>query len=295
MSLHSYVPESAMTASLLGTERLSHAIQVSEDGLMLTAGYSVLEANEILITNHRNQSSQGIVMAQDYDSGLALVKPMTSLGKAFLKTGSVNSLDADSEVSIITSDDEPMQARVVALEEFAGRWEYLLEEAIYTMPLCEHWSGAGLLNDQGELVGIGSLALGLSENGGELMPGNLFIPTELIMPHMEHLALHGEAPGQKRPWLGMLAEEIDSQLHVVGVYNDAPAAAAGIKPGDVILSVGSQPVASLPGFFRTIWHYGPAGSDIPLILKAGEGRREVILKTTDRNSFFTQHAAINLN
>jgi S1-C subfamily serine protease len=163
------------------------------------------------------------------------------------------------------------------------------------MPLCEHWSGAGLLNQQGELVGIGSLALGLSENGGELLPGNLFIPTELVMPHLEHLALHGEAPGQKRPWLGMLAEELDSELHVVGVYNEAPAAAAGIKPGDVILSVGSQPVASLPGFFRTLWHYGPAGSDIPLILKAGEGRREVVLKTTDRTSFFTQHAATTLN
>lgn len=296
MALHSYIPETAMTAPLLGTERLSHALQVSEDGLMLTAGYSVLEASEILITNQRGHSSEGIVLAQDYDSGIALVKPMTSLGRSFFKTGPLDSVHCGETVTIVTSDAEPMDAHVVALEEFAGRWEYLLEKAIYTLPLCEHWSGAGLVNSRHELVGLGSLAMGISEHGGDAVPGNLFIPVDLIMPHLEHLALHGEAPGTKRPWLGMLAEEMNSELHVVGVYDDAPAASAGIRPGDIILSVGTQPVASLPGFFRSVWHYGPAGSEIPLVLKDGYlGRREVMLKTTDRNSFFTRHETTNLN
>lgn len=296
MAVHSYVPETAMTAELLGTERLSHAIQVSEDGLMLTAGYSVLEASEVLITNRRGHSSEGIVLAQHYDSGIALLRPMTSLGRSCMPTGSLDSVSTGESLSVITSDSDPLDVRVVAVEEFAGRWEYLLEKAIYTLPLCEHWSGAGLLNSQGELVGLGSLALGLSEDGAESRPGNMFIPVELVIPHLEHLALHGDAPGEKRPWLGMLAEEMDSELHVVGVYNNAPAASAGIRPGDIILSVGSQPVASLPGFFRTLWHYGPAGSEIPLVLKEGEsGRREVMLKTTDRNSFFTRHESTLLN
>jgi S1-C subfamily serine protease len=295
ISLHSYVPETAMTAELLGTERLSHAIQVSDDGLMLTAGYSVLEATDIVLTNSHGQTTSGILLAQDFDSGIALVKPASSLGRSFLPTASLDSLRVGGRARVLTSDANPLDVRVIAVDEFAGRWEYLLEEAIYTMPLCEHWSGAGLLNQDNQLVGIGSLALGLAEDGGEAQPGNLFIPVELIMPHLEYLTLHGESPGQKRPWLGMLAEEVNTELHVVGIYHDAPAAEAGIKPGDVILSVGSQPVASLPGFFRTLWHYGPAGSDIPLVLKADEGRREVVLKTTDRNSFFARQETTTLN
>lgn len=292
MALRSYVPDTAMTADLLGTERMSHAIQVTEDGLLLTAGYSVLEANEILITNHRGKSAEGIVIAQDYDSGIALVRPMSSLGLSHFPTAALNTISIGDKLEIISSDEDPMQARIVSLDEFAGRWEYLLDSAIYTLPLCEHWSGAGLLNARGELVGLGSLALGLSENGEEPVPGNLFIPVELVMPHLDYLSMHGELPGSKRPWLGMLVEEMDSELHVVGIYNDAPAAAAGIRPGDVILSVGNQPVASLPGFFRTLWHFGPAGTEIPILLKDG---RELLLKTTDRNSFFTRHETTTLN
>lgn len=295
MALHSYVPETAMTAELLGTERLSHAIQINEEGLMLTAGYSVLEATEIVLTNSHGHTTTGIVLAQDFDSGIALIRPVTSLGRSYLSAASVDTLRVGGRARVITSDANPLDVRVIAVGEFAGRWEYLLEEAIYTMPLCEHWSGAGLLNQDNQLVGIGSLALGLAENGGETQPGNLFIPVELTMPNLDYLTLHGESPGQKRPWLGMLAEEVNTELHVVGIYHDAPAAQAGIRPGDIILSVGSQPVASLPGFFRTLWHYGPAGADIPLVLKAEGGRREVVLKTTDRNSFFTRQETTTLN
>lgn len=291
MSVHSLIPETAMTAEMLGTERNSHALQVSRDGLMLTVGYSVMEANEIWISNRKGQTAEGIVLAHDYDSGIALIRPTTSLGAAFLETDAAATVNIGDRISIVTSENsKAMDAAVFAREEYAGRWEYLLEEAFYTIPLCEHWSGAGLLNKEGKLCGIGSLALGLKGPTGDIVPGNLFIPTELVIPYLDYMSENGQKPGSRRPWLGTLVEEHESELCVVGLYHGAPAANAGIRPGDVILSIGNQPVSSMPGFFRTLWHYGQAGSRIPLTLKDGEGTREVILDTIDRNSFFIQQS-----
>lgn len=276
-----------MTAGLLGTERHGHAVQVAAD-LLLTVGYSVLEADEIWLTNRKGQSSEAIVLAQDFNSGIALLKPLQSLSQAYLESAELDTLHPGATVKVLTSDSEPLEASVFALEEFAGRWEYLLDRAIYTIPLCEHWSGAPLLNSEGQLVGIGSLALGLSVEEGEQMSGNLFIPTELVTPHLEHLTHHGELPGQQRPWLGIFTEEQEAGLQVTGVYRHAPASQAGVEPGDIILAVGEQSVSTMPGFFRSVWHYGPAGSNIPITVKApGDDReREVVLQSIDRNAFF---------
>jgi S1-C subfamily serine protease len=296
MSVHSLIPDTAMTADFLGTERQSHAIQISPDGLMLTVGYSIMEAREVWITNRRGQTAEGIVLAQDYDSGIAVIRPTTSLGKAYLDTDGASSTNIGDRVEIVTSENsKAMDAAIFAKEEYAGRWEYLLEEAFYTVPLCEHWSGAGLLNKQGKLVGIGSLALGLKGPTGDIVPGNLFIPADLVMPYLDYMTAHGQKPGNLRPWLGTLIEEHESELCVVGLYLGAPAARAGIRTGDIILSVDSQPVSSMAGFFRTLWHFGPAGTRIPLILKDGDSTREVVLDTIDRNSFFVQHSHNMLN
>ena len=291
MSVRSLIPETAMTADFLGTERESHAIQVSPDGLMLTVGYSVMEANEVWITNRKGQTTEGIVLSLDHDSGIALLRPTTSLGTAYLDTDSADTINIGDRAEILTSDNsKAMDAAIFAKEEYAGRWEYLLDEAFYTVPLCDHWSGAGLVNKHGKLCGLGSLALGLKGPTGDVVPGNLFIPTDLVMPHIHHMKQYGQKPGSRRPWLGTLVEEYESQLCVVGLYLGAPAAAAGIETGDIILSVDSQPVSSMAGFFRTIWHYGPAGSKIPLTLSDGEKTREVVLDTIDRNSFFIQQS-----
>lgn len=296
LSLHSKVPESAMTAELLGTERNAHAVQVSPAGLLLTVGYSVMEAEEVWLTNRKGQTAEAIVLAHDYDSGLALLKPMTPLGLHHLETVPASSLQVGATLAVLGAGDREAQPVTLhALEEFAGRWEYLLEQALYTLPLYERWSGAALLDAEGRLCGLGSLALGLRSPQGEIEPGNLFIPVDLVMPHLESMQLHGQKPGKLRPWLGTMVEEHDSEIYVVGLYHGGPAAEAGMKPGDIILSVGRQPVSTMAGFFRTIWRYGPAGTRIPLTVSDGKDEREVVLATVDRNSFFMQHAANTIN
>jgi S1-C subfamily serine protease len=299
MSVHSLIPETAMTAQMLGTERESHAVQVSADGLMLTVGYSIMEATEVWITNRKGQTSEGIVLAHDYDSGLALLRPATSLGTNYLETADASTVSVGDRISIVTSENsKAMDAVIFAREQYAGRWEYLLEDTFYTVPLCEHWSGAGLLNKEGKLCAIGSLALGLKGPTGDIVPGNLFIPVDLVTPHLEHMSNHGKKPGALRPWLGTLVEEHDAELCVVGLYMGAPAARAGIRTGDIILSVADQPVSSMAGFFRTLWYFGPAGTRIPLTVKAGndgETIKEIILDTIDRDSFFIQQSQNMLN
>ncbi len=296
MALRSHVPDSAMTAGLLGTEREGHAVQVREDGLLLTVGYLIMEAREVWLTNSKGQTAEGIVLAQDYDSGLALLKPAQALGRHYLESAPLASITEGDSVSIHSSaDTKPFPAHVVSKQEFAGRWEYLLDEAIYTAPLYEHWSGAALLNPEGKLCGIGSLALGLGTQAGKTVAGNLFIPTELVIPHLEHMSLYGNKPGTLRPWLGILVDEQDAELVVIGLYAGSPAARAGIRPGDVILSVDRNPVNSLPGFLRTLWHYGPAGTEIPLLLRKDDKTREVRLHTIDRNTFFIYHGVSMLN
>ena len=296
MAVRSLVPDTALTAELLGTERSSHAVQVTADGLLLTVGYSVLEAAEVWLTNRKGQTTEAIVLAQDYDSGIALLKPLTPIGLHHLATAGIGELQPGNDLHIVAANDKEIhKVGLHALDEFAGRWEYLLDTALYTQPLYERWSGAALLNDDGALVGIGSLALGLRSPTGQMEPGNLFIPVELVMPHLEHMKLHGQRPGKMRPWLGAMVEEYNREVHVVGIYHNAPAAKAGLRPGDIILSVDQKPVHSMASFFRTVWQYGPAGSPLPLTLSDGTDKREVVLATTDRDSFFMQYAANLIN
>jgi S1-C subfamily serine protease len=296
MALHSLIPQTAVTAELLGLERNGHAVQVSADGLLLTVGYSVLEASEIWLTNRKGQTCEALVLAQDYDSGLALLKSLAPIGLMTLPTVGVDTLTEKSQLRILASGEkELIPVELFAVEEFAGRWEYLLENAIYTTPLYERWSGAALIDGEGRLVGIGSLALGLRNDKGEVMPGNLFIPVDLVMPHLEHLRDHGHKPGALRPWMGALVEEHEAGIYVVGMYPDSPAALAGLKPGDVILSVGQEKVSDIASFFRTLWGYGPAGTAVPMTVAEGADTREILLATMDRDSFFLRHAAAQFN
>jgi S1-C subfamily serine protease len=296
-TVHAIVPDSAVTADLLGTERHSHAVQVSPQGHLLTVSYSVMEASEVWLTNRKGQTAEAIVLANDYDSGIALLRPSVPLGSHYLETVGVDALQEGDTLQILIAEErETHPVKLAAIQEFAGRWEYLLERALYTTPLFERWSGSALLTGDGKLCGIGSLALGIRPPGeAEPEPANLFIPVELVMPHLEHMSLHGQKPGRLRPWLGALVEEHEAALFIVGIYHNAPAARAGLQPGEVILSVGQQPVSTMAEFFRSLWHYGPAGTAIPLTVSDGNTAREVLLDSTDRESYFLRHTAEILN
>lgn len=290
--INSRVPESAMTAEILGTERSGHGIRIRPDGLIATVGYLVLEAEQIWIRSHQGQATPGYIVAQDYDSGITLLKPTLPLEGKHLTPAPSEKLSEDEPLYVYRSGhDEAFSCRLFAIQEFAGRWEYLLDYALFTSPGCNDWAGAALVNRQGQLCGVGSLLMELHQEADEELLGNMFIPMDLVTPYLDEMCEYGQRRVPPKPWMGALIQEYEGKLVVTGVYPDCPADLAGIKPGDVVLSVDDEPVYDLTGIFRKVWSLGSAGVEVPLLISSAGNLRHCRLKSTDRSVFYRAVAA----
>ena len=174
---------------------------------------------------------------------------------------------------------------VVARKEFAGPWEYLLENAIFTAPPIERFSGAALVNRDGHLVGIGYLysQLTIAELG--VLPTNMFVPIDILKPILSDFKLLGRSKLPPRPWLGVRTEELYGRLFVERVTSGGPSEKAGIKTGDIILAVNKQDVHGMADFYRKVWALGKAGVDVPLRILQGDQIRDIVIQSTVRNQF----------
>jgi S1-C subfamily serine protease len=280
------IPDDAMSAGLLGTERSGHGARIREDGLIATIGYIVHEAESVWIGSSAGGMVPGFVVGYDYESGFGLVKPSMPLMGPVAKLGSAASLSVGDPVRVAGAREAVTEAKVVAKQEFAGRWEYLLDEAIFTVPARENWSGTGLINYQGELCGLGSLIIQGFEVDDQLETVNMFVPIDLLVPIIDDICQFGRRRAPPRPWLGMLVhEDQDDKLTIVGIYRDCPADRAGLKPGDVILSVNDQPVEGLAQMFRKVWSMGQAGVAVPMRVLREREKLEKVVKSDDRAAF----------
>ncbi len=286
LALRAEVPDDAFTASFLGTERSGSGVVIREDGLILTIGYLITEAQSIWLTTHSGKVMQGHALAYDQPSGLGLVQPLGRLELPALKFASLASIDTDDEVFVIGygGRSHALKAKVVAKREFAGNWEYVLDQALFTAPAHPHWSGAALVDEYGCLLGIGSLLVQEAREEGQTLQGNMFVPVDALKPILEDLLKFGRASGPSRPWLGIYVVEADSQLIVSGITDGGPAALAGVRPGDVILSVAGTRPDSLADVFRRIWQQGPAGVEITLTLLRKGTRNEIVVRSAERNA-----------
>jgi len=175
-------------------------------------------------------------------------------------------------------------ARLVGREEFAGYWEYVLDEALFTAPAHPMWSGAALIGPTGKLVGIGSLQMQQQLPGGKVTPLNMMVPIDLLPPVLAGLTAGGhDLP--RRPWLGVLTEEISGRVVIVGATKNGPADRADLGEGDIVLAVGGEEVATLAEFYRAVWALGPPGVTVPLTLAREGDVFEVEVKSKDRMSF----------
>src|SRR5690606_30192973 len=247
VSIKARIPEDAMSAGLLGTERAGHGVRIRDDGLIATIGYIVNEAETIWIGSRDGTIVPGVAIGYDFESGFALVRPTLPLPGPAIEIGSAASLSVGDDVFIVGSDahDEGLAAEVVAKREFAGRWEYLLDEAVFTAPPHENWSGAALLDTRGRLCGIGSLAVQNFAIDDIPMAVNMCVPIELLMPIIDELCEQGRRKSPPRPWLGLLIDDSHDRLMVVGVYRNCPGDKAGLRPGDLIVGVDGTPVDDL--------------------------------------------------
>ena len=287
VSIKAHIPEDALSAGILGTERSGHGARIRADGLIATIGYLVHEAETVWIKANNGTMVPGFVVGNDFDSGFGLVKPAMALEGPILELGSAASLVVGGPAMVAASGgiEQQIKAEVVAKEEFAGRWEYLLDEAVFTTPPHESWSGAALLDGSQRLCGLGSLVIQGFETRAGSCTVNMFVPIELLAPIVDEIVLHGRRLSPPRPWLGMLVHDDQQDLTVVGVYRNCPADKAGLRPGDIIVGIDDEPVVGLANMFRRVWSLGSAGVDVPLNVLRNTEKMQLKVRSGDRAGF----------
>ncbi|WP_207481058.1 S1C family serine protease [Arenibaculum pallidiluteum] len=288
VSLRARVPGDAFTAEVLGTERSGQGVVIRADGLVLTIGYLITEAEEVWLTNRDGRVVPGHALAYDYGSGFGLVQALAPLGAPAMPLGDSRRAALGDSVVIggAGGRSRSLSARIVARQEFAGYWEYLIEDAIFTAPSHPNWGGTALIGSRGELLGIGSLQLQHQAPGGRVVPLNMSVPIDLLKPILDDLLTRGRAAGPSRPWLGLYAmEDEGNRVIVVGLAGDGPAKRAELRARDVVRAVAGKPVGTLAGFYQALWAVGPAGIDIPLTLERDGDVFDVRVGSADRDAF----------
>jgi S1-C subfamily serine protease len=267
----------------LGRNRDGTGIVIDNDGLILTIGYLMVEAQSAEVTTQDGRAVPADVVGYDHESGFGLLRAMVPLKVRPLALGRSADLKEKDPVVIIGHGGRGRVARaeVVSRRAFAGGWEYLLDDAIYTWPPYPEWSGAALIDRSGKLVGVGSLILKDASGQGD-GPGNMFVPIDRLAPIMADLIADGRAAGPAKPWLGVVTQELGGRLVVSAVSPDGPAAKAGIRHGDIIESVASAAPKDMEDFYRKIYAQGSAGVTVPLDVRRADESRHFEVKSMNR-------------
>ena len=286
VSLRTQIPEDGLTAGVLGTERAGHGVIIADDGLVVTIGYLITEAESLWILTDKGITVPGHVVGYDQETGFGLVQALQPMGTPSMKLGDSSALQVSDEV--ITAGhggpNNAIKTTVIAKREFAGYWEYVLDEALFTTPPHPNWGGAALIGNDGSLLGICSLLVQQVAESGEQSGANMIIPIDLLKPVLDDLRMYGKRNAPARPWLGFLVQELSHHLVVSGVYDNCPADTAGLQVGDVIREVDGEPVSGLANLFRRIWRSGEAGVKVPLTIVRNRESISVIVHSADRNS-----------
>ena len=281
------VPGDARTAKTLGTERAGTGIVIDDKGLVLTIGYLTLEADEITATTSTGKSFAATSVAYSAETGFGLLRIQGESGTKPLPLGDSDPVEEGQPVLVagFGGVGAIRPAFVTGRREFAGSWEYLLDKAIYTTPPHPGFGGAGLVGEQGSLLGIGYLIVGNAGGGDTAVPGNMFVPINALKPILPELLAKGRSSAEPRPWLGLYSAEVRGRLFVERVASGGPAENAGIESGDLVLGVGGEPVTSLADFYRKVWGLGAAGVTVPLTVLQGTSVRQIPLTSIDRTKW----------
>jgi len=287
VALRSKVPQDAFTAETLGTERAGNGVFIRGNGLVLTVGYLITEADQIWITLNDGRSVPGHVLGYDQETGFGLVQALAKLEVPALEIGESSAATVGEKVVVggAGGRHRSVAASIVAKQEFAGYWEYVLDEAIFTSPAHPNWGGTALIGPAGDLIGIGSLQLQQAAEQGKSQNINMIVPIDLLKPIVDDLLKFGRRNMAPRPWLGLYATEVENRLVIVGLADRGPAKKADLRTGDIVLAVGGTDVNDLAGFFRRIWAQGQAGVEVPITIYRDGETMEMRVKSSERNKF----------
>jgi S1-C subfamily serine protease len=260
------VPANARTAATLGRERSGSGVVIDEGGLVLTIGYLILEASAVDLHPADGKRVPAEIVGYDHDTGLGLVRASVPLGVEPIRLGRSKAIPVGEPLLVLSRDGQlsGRETKLASRREFAGYWEYLLPDALFTAPSHPAFAGAALIDREQRLVGIGSLQVGDAAAPEVQSPGNMFVPVDALGPILGDLLALGRRDAPGHPWVGMSTQEHGGHLIVRSVADDGPAETAGVRPGDVVLSVGGVEVDSLAEFYRGMWDLGEPGVTVPL-------------------------------
>jgi S1-C subfamily serine protease len=281
--IKTFITPDGRTTENLGKEREGTGIVIDNNGLVLTIGYLMVEAISAEIATNDGHTVGANVVGYDNESGFGLLQTITPLKVRALQMGKASDIKVGDPV-VVASYGGPggmSPVHVVAKREFAGNWEYLLDEAIFTAPPHPAWSGAALIGHDGKLVGVGSLVVSDTSGKGDNQRGNMFVPIDRLSPILADLISDGR-PAAARPWLGLNTDDVGGHLVVSRVTPGAPAEKAGLRKGDIILAVNGETLKNLPDFYRKVWSQGDAGTDIPLDILQNHQRRSLQVHSINR-------------
>lgn len=286
VGLRASVPADAFTAGTLGVERSGNGVVIRNDGLVVTIGYLITEAEEVWLTLADGTVVPGHVIGYDQTTGLGLVQALAHIDVPALPIGRSSTAQLGERVVIggAGGRKRSVAARIVARQEFAGYWEYVLDDAIFTAPSHPHWGGTALIGAAGDLIGIGSLQLEGVRDGVNT-PLNMIVPIDLLPPILDDMLRLGRPDRPPRPWLGIFASELEERIVILGIAPKGPASRADLRAGDVILAVDGEQIGDLATFFRSIWALGDAGIEVPLRIWRDGDTFEMRVNSADRNRY----------
>jgi len=286
VGLRAIIPGDAFTAEILGTERVGHGVLIRDDGIVLTIGYLITEAEEVWLTLIDGRVVPAHVLGYDYETGFGIVQTLGRLDLPPLAFDQSSSAQVGERVVLggAGGATRSVAARIVSKQEFAGYWEYVLDEAMFTAPAHPHWGGTALIGPAGDLLGIGSLQLeGAREGKSEHL--NMVVPIDLLKPIYDDLLKLGRANRPPRPWLGVYCIEVEDRIVIAGLAKGGPAQRAGLQTGDLLLAIAGSETRELAPCFRKIWSLGHAGVEVPLLIWREGDTFEVRVNSGDRDRY----------
>jgi serine protease Do len=294
VGVHVVAVDGARSAETLGQQRRGSGVLIGPD-LVLTIGYLMLEAESIQVVTQDNRTLPAKALAYDLATGFGIVKPLLPMrGVSPVALGSHKSLEAGEPLMAATGgeDGDVAMTRLVSKRAFSGYWEYHIEAALFTSPPIGNHSGAPLFNQKGELVGIGSLFVMDALGDNRRMPGNMFVPVDLLKPILAEMQQTGTSKQSRRPWLGLSSAEQGGRVQILRVNRESPAHVAGLQPGDVVLAVDGTKVATLEDFYKKLWEHTNPEDEIKLTVLQGADIKVITLKAVDRMSTMRKPAGI---
>ena len=289
VKIDSIIPPEARTAQSLGTVRGGNGV-VIDDKHILTIGYIVVEAETITITLPDGKKFPGELIGYDHTTGFGILRTIIQSDLTPLKIGDSDQLTKEDFLYVLPylTEGRPSAVKMVSRRSFAGWWEYFLDKPIYTYPANSSFAGSALINEYGEVLGIGSLYVGDAAATGISSPGNMFVPINDLKPILDDLIQNGRRTKDIKPYMGLTSSDNTGQVKITRVNDNGPAAKAGFSVNDTILAVNNEKINNIEDFYKVVWSFGGPGTKLQFDIERNQEKLNIELTTMDRNDFFVK-------